>query len=146
RPRAPRPGRLRALDGPAGPAGDEVRLRLVAGVGARVPPAPPDRPQLTRPRQGLRGPGRRGGRPVPPHRRPRHPGALVVPRPRPRHRLPHRPRHRPRHALTGRRPPAPDPSDPAPPPIAPPGPASGRPARTTSDQPARPPLPTEGRS
>ncbi|MGX1253744.1 hypothetical protein RKD48_006255 [Streptomyces ambofaciens] len=81
RSRVPRPGRLGTLGRPARPAGDEGGLRLVAGVGAGRPPAPADRPQLPRPRQVLRGPRRRGRRPVPPHRRARHSGPVVVPGP-----------------------------------------------------------------
>ncbi len=77
-------------------------LRLVAGVGAGRPPAPADRPQLPRPRQVLRGPRRRGRCPVPPHRRARHPGPVVVPGPRPVPRLPGRARRRARHGLTAR--------------------------------------------
>lgn len=66
------------------------------------------RPQLPRARQGLRGTGRRGRRPLPPHRRPRHPRPLVLSRPGRPHRLPYRTRRRPGHGLT------PTPNAPAP--------------------------------
>lgn len=77
--RTGRPRTLRALDGPAGPSGDEGRLRLVAGVGARGPSAQPRRPQLPGPREVLRGPARGGRRAVPPHWRALHAGPWAYP-------------------------------------------------------------------